>query len=39
LCVYGVIKRVIKNYGKSRFDMGGYCPEKFDKEKMELRPK
>lgn len=29
-CVYGVIKRVIKNYGKSRPDMGGYCPEKFD---------
>ena len=29
-CVYGVIKRMIKNYGKSRPDMGGYCPERFD---------
>lgn len=29
-CIYGVIERVIKNYGKSRPDMGGYCPEKFD---------
>jgi len=29
-CIYGVIERVIKNYGKSRSDMGGYCPEKFD---------
>lgn len=31
-CVYGVIKRVIKNYGKSRPDMGGNCPERFDFE-------
>lgn len=31
-CVYGAIKRVVMNYGKSRLDMGGYCPEKFDKE-------
>lgn len=29
-CFYGVITPVIKNYGKSRPDMGGYCPEKFD---------
>ena len=29
-CIYGVIKRVIKNYGNSRPDMGGYCPERFD---------
>ena len=35
-CVYGAIKRVLKNYGKSRLDMGGYCPEKFDKEKIEF---
>lgn len=27
ICVYGAIKRVVKNYGKSRLDMGGYCPE------------
>jgi adenylate kinase family enzyme len=36
ICVYGAIKRVFKNYGKSRLDMGGYCPEKFDKEKIEF---
>ena len=29
-CIYGAIERVMKNYGKSRPDMGGYCPEKFD---------
>ena len=29
-CVYGAIKRLIQNHGKSRPDMGGYCPEKFD---------
>lgn len=36
MCVYGAIKRIYKNYGKSRFDMGGYCPEKLDKEKVEF---
>ncbi len=36
MCVYGAIKRVVKNYGKSRFDMGGYCPEKFNKQKIEF---
>lgn len=29
-CIYGITKRIIKNYGKSHFDMGGNCPEKFD---------
>lgn len=29
-CLCGAIKRVIKNYGESRPDMGGYCPERFD---------
>lgn len=29
-CLFGVIKRVVKHYGKSRSDMGGYCPERFD---------
>lgn len=29
-CLYGVIKRVVTGYGKSRSDMGGYCPERFD---------
>ena len=32
-CVYGVIQRLFKNYGKSRPDMGGDCPERFDREK------
>ena len=32
VCLYGVLKRLIKGYGKSRADMGGYCPEKFDFE-------
>ena len=31
-CIYGVLKRVIKGYGKSRSDMGGNCPERFDFE-------
>ena len=34
MCVYGALRRLVKNYGKSRFDMGGYCPEKIDKEKI-----
>ncbi|MBR5798209.1 MAG: topology modulation protein [Clostridia bacterium] len=29
-CLWGVTKRVLTNYGKSRDDMGGYCPERFD---------
>lgn len=28
LCLWGAIKRCISNYGKSRDDMGGHCPEK-----------
>lgn len=35
-CVCGVIKRILKNYGKSRPDMGGYCPERFNIEKIEF---
>ena len=30
VCLWGVISRCIKNYGKSRSDMGGYCPEQFN---------
>ncbi len=30
VCLWGVISRCIKNYGKSRSDMGGYCPERLD---------
>jgi len=36
MCVCGAIIRIVKNYGKSRFDMGGYCPENFDREKIEF---
>lgn len=28
MCMLGAIKRTFQNYGKSRNDMGGYCPEK-----------
>ena len=31
-CLFGVTERVIKNYGKTRSDMGGNCPERFDFE-------
>ena len=31
-CLWGSTKRVIQNYGKTRDDMGGNCPEKFDFE-------
>lgn len=31
-CLFGVIKRVLKGYGKTRSDMGENCPERFDLE-------
>jgi len=31
-CLIGAIRRVILNYGKTRPDMGGNCPEHFDAE-------
>lgn len=33
-CILGALKRVITNYGKTRPDMGGNCPERFDLEFM-----
>ena len=30
LCLWGVLKRVFTNWGRSRSDMGGYCPERLD---------
>lgn len=30
VCLFGAIKRSVLNYGKSREDMGGKCPEKID---------
>ncbi len=35
-CLWGAIKRTIQNYGKTRDDIGGNCPEKFDKHKIEF---
>jgi len=31
-CLLGMTQRVLANYGKSRPDMGGNCPERFDPE-------
>ena len=33
-CLWSIVKRVLKNYGRSRPDMGGDCPERFDPEFM-----
>jgi len=35
-CLWGSTVRVVKNYGKSRDDMGGNCPEYFDRQKVSL---
>jgi len=35
-CLWGITKRLIKNYGKSRSDMGGNCIERFDSNKITL---
>lgn len=35
-CLYGVIKRVILSYGKTRSDMGANCPERFDLDFMKF---
>jgi len=32
ICFYRVLKRTIKNYGKTRDDLGEGCPERFDLE-------
>jgi len=32
VCLTGVIGRVLRGYGKTRPDMGGNCPERFDRE-------
>lgn len=31
-CIFGVLKRVITGYGRTRSDMGDNCPERFDFE-------
>ncbi len=35
-CLWGVITRVIKHHGKTRPDMGGNCPERFDLQFMKF---
>ena len=35
-CLWGVTKRVFQSYGKTRSDMGGNCPERFDRQKLSL---
>ena len=35
-CLWGITKRIFQNYGKTRSDMGGNCPEYFDKQKVSL---
>ena len=36
VCLWGATKRVLTSYGKTRDDMGGSCPERFDARKWEL---
>ena len=36
LCLWGITKRVFTSYGKTRKDMGGNCPERFDRQKLSL---
>ena len=38
-CLWGITKRLITNYGRSRDDMGGNCPEHFDRNKKGLYQK
>ena len=35
-CLWGITKRIIVNYGKTRNDMGGVCIERFDTNKIAL---
>lgn len=35
-CFCGITERIIKNYGKTRDDMGGTCIEYFDSNKISL---
>lgn len=36
VCLAGITKRIFANFGKTRADMGGNCPERFDKQKCSL---
>ena len=35
-CLAGITQRVFTNWGKTREDMGGTCPERFDAQKLSL---
>ena len=35
-CLWGATTRIFSSYGKSRADMGGNCPERFDRNKLAL---
>ena len=35
-CLAGITKRTIMSYGRTRSDMGGDCPEYFDRQKLSL---
>ena len=36
VCLWGITKRVLTNWGRTREDMGGNCPEHFDAQKPAL---
>ena len=35
-CLWGITKRIVENWGASRRDMGGNCPEGIDQKKLDL---
>ena len=35
-CLWGITRRIFQHYGKTRQDMGGNCPERFDRQKWSL---
>lgn len=35
-CLWGITKRIFQSYGRTRPDMGGDCPERFDRQKFPL---
>lgn len=35
-CLWGITQRIFQSYGKTRSDMGGNCPERFDRKKLPL---
>lgn len=35
-CLWGITQRIFQSYGRTRSDMGGNCPERFDRQKLPL---